>query len=222
MKPVIRVLLLSLVVVALTSCLSTEVELDLRNREELILDLTYRMPLSLWEFGVFDEESPERAIPVSRRDAEETAVLYEDVTLVSYTLREDGDRAVVHVVYRAESVSGLQGLWGRVAGSPLDLSFETGRLQLPLSSGGPEGGIDPQQRELINEVFDGERFSVTIRTPQPITHAELPQLDGTQTARSENAQNEDDRRVVWQAPMGVLLSSVTPTQLALEWETSQR
>jgi hypothetical protein len=216
-KPVFRVLLLSAVVFALTSCLSTEVELDLRNGNALILDLTYRMPIGLWEFGVFDDETPERAIPVSRRDAEETAVLYEDVTLVSYTLREEADRAVVHVVYRVESVSGLQGLWGRVAGSPLDLSFESGRLRLPLSSGGPDDGIDPQQRDLIEEVFDGEVFSVAIRTPEPITAMELPRIDG-----AEDTRGDDDRRIVWQAPMGALLSTETPAQIRIEWETTDQ
>lgn len=213
MTPVFRVLLLSAVVLALTSCLSTEVELDLRNQDELILDLTYRMPIGLWEFGVFDDDSPERAIPVSRRDAEETAILSEDVTLVSYTLREEAERAVVHVVYRAESVRGLQDLWGQVAGTPLDVAFESGQLVLPISSDGPDEGVDPHQRDLIADVFAGEVFSVTILTPGSITAVEFPRFAG-----AEDVQDTEDRRIVWRAPMGALLSAETAAGIRLQWE----
>lgn len=211
MKTLLRTVLLGLLALITTSCLSTKVELDLRTSDRLVLSLTYEMPISLWQFGVFDDESPERSIPVSRRDAEETATLYEDVTLETYNLTEKDDVAVIHVVYHAETIESLQGLWGRVAGTPLDLSFEPGALSLPLNEGVPPGGVDPQQRDLINQVFQGEEFSITVRTPgavRPIAFPEIPEY---------TSGEGDSDQFQWSAPMSALLLAEGPNVIELQW-----
>ncbi|MFA7568033.1 MAG: hypothetical protein WCY01_13485, partial [Alkalispirochaeta sp.] len=122
MKKTSRFLILITVVFGLSSCLTTEVELDLRRQNDLRLTLVYHMPLTLWQFGVFDDESSERAVPVSRRDAEETAVLHDDVTLERYSLEERNEEAVITVVYHSKTPAGIAAVWGDVAGQFPDLS----------------------------------------------------------------------------------------------------
>jgi hypothetical protein len=210
-KTLLRTVLLGFLALMTTSCLTTRVDLDLRSDDRLILSLTYEMPISLWQFGVFDEESPERSIPVSRRDAEETATLYEDVTLETYELVEKDDVAVIHVVYHAGTVESLQGLWGRVAGAELELSFETGTLTLPLNEGVPEGGVDPQQRDLITEVFEGEEFSVTVRTPGEVRPIAFPEIPGF---TSDEPKSDEFQ---WSAPMAAILLAESPNVIELTW-----
>ena len=175
------------------------------------MSLTYEMPISLWRFGVFDEESPERSIPVSRRDAEETATLYEDVTLETYDLTERGDVAVIHVVYEAGTIESLQGLWGRAAGSRLELSYEMRTLTLPLNEGAPTEGIDPRQRDLIAEVLGGEEFSVAVHTPGAVRSIAFPEIPDYAV---EDIGSGGFR---WSAPMAALLLAEGPNVIELRW-----
>jgi hypothetical protein len=216
----IRLIFVFLVTAAvLSSCLSTEVSIDLSRADALSLDIVYRMPRSLWEFGVFDEESSERAVPVSRRDAEETAVLYPDVTLRSYEVREQGDEISVSVSYDVGSVDSLEALWGGVsAGSRMDLSFEERRIRLPVGEGPPPEGYDQEQVQLISRLFENQVFSVSIRTPARITSrsfpATVPVVDAT--SRSEDAAS--NTVATWQVSMADLLLAPDSKEIVLEWE----
>lgn len=214
MKPLLRTFIVLLIGGLLTSCLSTEVELDLTNADEIVLDLTYRMPLSLWQFGVFDEESPERTIPVSRRDAEETATRLEGVTLERYTLEESDEAAVIRAVYTADSVEALRGLWGRVAGKELALSFEDGTLELPISDAIPQDEIDPQQRAVIEEVFTGHTFAVSVITPGAIVDASYPNVPEETVETTDSPSN-----LRWTAPMASIFSTSEVRSITIGWET---
>jgi hypothetical protein len=196
----------------LTSCLTTEVDIDLRTHNDLRLTLVYRMPLSLWQFGVFDEDSQERAIPVSRRDAEETAILHPQVTLETYSLDESGDDAVITVVYRAASTEGLQALWGEVAGEPMDLSLDGRRLVLPLTEGLGETTADPQQQELIGQVFLDRHFRVTVHTPDETKEAVYPDIPA-----GEILPVSGEATVSWEAPMAEILTARAGQNIAVEW-----
>ncbi len=196
----------------LTSCLTTEVDIDLRKSDDLRLSLVYRMPASLWQFGVFDEGSQERAIPVSRRDAEETAILHPDVTLETYTLDDSDDEAVITVVYHAQSVAGLQALWGNVAGTPLQMSFEGRRILLPLTGGLGDTPADSQQRELITQVFLDRYFRVTLHLPDDIQSATYPDI-----RNGEILSASGDKTVSWEAPMAELLTAATGQAVSAVW-----
>jgi len=216
----IRLFLVFLITASvLTSCLSTEVSIDLSRDDALSLDIVYRMPRSLWEYGVFDEESSERAIPVSRRDAEETAVLYPDVTLRSYEVREQGDEISVSVSYGVGSVESLEALWGGVSsGSRMDLSLDDGTLRLPVGSGPPPEGYDREQTQLISRLFENQVFSVSIRTPGRITSSVFPDAVEPDNPASRSALSAGDDVATWRVPMGDLLLAPGSKEIVLAWK----
>lgn len=210
-KRLVQLLLILSLLLFVSSCLSTKAEIDIRSADDFVLDMTYEMPIGLWELGVFDENSSERAVPVSRRDAEETAALYDDVTLDTYQLTDTGEIAEIHVVYRSRSVESLRGLWGTVSGEQLTLDYSAGTVTIPLNKGTPETGIDREQRELITEVFAGEVFSIRVKTPAPISGVTFPEMEGHQV------EGTDGSVFQWSAPMAELLLSDGPNRITIRW-----
>jgi hypothetical protein len=211
-KKTSRFLILITVVFGLSSCLTTEVELDLRRQNDLRLTLVYHMPLTLWQFGVFDDESSERAVPVSRRDAEETAVLHDDVTLERYSLEERNEEAVITVVYHSKTPAGIAAVWGDVAGQFPDLSFETETLVLPLTPGLGDAGADADQKQLMDEVFADQFFQVSLRLPDEVVSGEYPDIAGSETETSS-----DGRTVIWRTPMAALLTAGADQLISVAW-----
>lgn len=182
-----------------TACLSTNVSLDVRNPERIELAIDYEMPRSMWELGVFDQDSPERPIPVSLRDARETAGLYDDVELVDHSIDAGDERVSVTTRYRIGSVESLASIWGRIEGRVLEFDPAGGELSIPLARG--LAAADEEQRTLIADAFRGEQFSIRIRGSHPMEII---------VADIEGARLESDRRgrdLTWSVPMATLLLS---------------
>ncbi|SIP98430.1 hypothetical protein SAMN05920897_10291 [Alkalispirochaeta americana] len=181
-RGVFLVALLVVLTVSLASCLSVETELDLRRGDDLGLVLRYRINPAMWDLGVFDPDSPERAIPVSRRDVEETAGLYPDVRVAHYSIDRTSEAVIVEVQYRAGSVESLKGLWGTAGGAPLvffsssDAPSGSG-VRIPLATGPEES--DPEQQALLEGLFAGQRARVTVYAPEKISRSTAPEFSGS-------------------------------------------
>jgi hypothetical protein len=182
--------------------------LDLRDPAVSQLAITYRMPRSLWDLGVFDEASPERAIPVSERDARETAGLYADVELESYDLHLRDELVTVEVVYSAGSAQSLSALWGRNGASGLELDHAAGSVEIPIARA--TGPVDQEQRELITEAFRGQHFSLRVRTPGP---AELNPPSTIPGAIEESGEED----LQWRADMADLLLQTEDPTVVVQW-----
>lgn len=196
----------------LTSCLSTDVSLDVRDPDSTRMEIVYTIPQAVWDLGVFDHASPERAIPVSERDARETAGLYADVTLERYTLDTRDDQVVVSVTYVVDSPESLSALWGWSDTGSLVLDHAAGTVSVPLSAAVET--VDPQQRELIAETFRDRHFSLTVIAPGPVTFEAPPGVDGT-LSRPRN-----DETARWEGPMGEILLNDHDVTLRARWETN--
>ncbi len=210
MHKTIRILILVAVTVTFSSCLSMDVEVDVRNRNDMRLNMEYRIPLEIWELGVFDGDSAERAIPVSRRDAEETATLHPDVRLVTYNLEEREALVIVTVAYSATSVDGLRSLWGTVSDRPLELSFSDRSLSIPLSPGFEGVQVDRDQRDLVELLFSEQTFRVAARLPADATDRRVPGIPGGRL-------QSDDGLVEWIVPMGGLVLTDVPAAIEVTW-----
>lgn len=165
---------LILILLSLASCLSVEMEVDLRQDGDYQLTMRYTMSRDLWELGVFDEDSPERAVPVSRRDAEETALRYEDVTLSDYEQRTTADDVEITAVYRVGTPDSLQALWGSAGGTPMRFDPEEGVIIIPLSAGTEE--LDPVQRDMFSSIFDNRHARLTVIPPGEILRTTITGL----------------------------------------------
>ena len=196
------------IVLSLSSCLSTEVDLDLRDPTVSRLAITYRMPRSLWDLGVFDEASPERAIPVSERDARETAGLYADVELESYELQQGEELVTVTVAYSAGSAQSLAALWGRNGATGLDLDYGAGYIEIPVAQA--TGPVDEEQRNLITEAFRGQYFDLRVRTPAPAELNSPSMVPGT-------VERNGETDLQWRANMAELLLQTQAPTVTVQW-----
>ncbi len=209
MKQHLRTLLLAVSAMSLTSCLSLETELDLRREDALVLTMRYTVDRALWELGVFDEESQERAVPVSRRDAEETALRYSDVTLEEYRLEDKGEEVTVSVRYRAETVESLRALWGTAAGTPIAFQAGYRGVSIPLATG-PES-VDPEQRAFIHDLFRDRHLRITVITPGPIEHVALT------APESDRQEQREGNRYSLTVPLAELLTFTGTSEIVLDW-----
>jgi len=212
-RAVLRSLLITVVAVSFSSCLSTDVSIDFRDDEEIGLQLIYTIPPAVWELGVFDSTSPERAIPISARDAREAANLYDDVTLVEHHVREGDEAVTVRIEYAVGSPESLANLWGWAGESRLQFDPDTGFLRIPVNGEGVP--VDGEQRELIREVFRDQQFSLTLRAPERVT-VTGPELSGSSWERGSG-----DDTATWTAPMGRLLLHDRNAVVEARWEVPQ-
>ena len=208
-RTAIRVLLTILMVGALSSCLSTEASIDFSG-DRTQLSLVYTIPRSVWDLGVFDEGSPERAIPVSERDARETAGLYDDVDLVRYTLRRGDDAVTIETIYRVESDDSLAALWGTIGSGHLVIDRERGAITVPIGAG--IGSVDGDQRQLIADTFRDQTFSLELRAPAAIQGEPPQRPSGTVI------DNGSTSIFQWEVPMADLMLAEEPSEVRARWE----
>ena len=109
----------ALAVLALSGCISTEMELDLNNDGSGSIVLAYEFDEALYDMGVFDGSDVARPIPVTRDEFEEAA-LVTGMRLRSYRIRNNDGTITVTARLRFESADQLVRLLG-----PGQLEFET-------------------------------------------------------------------------------------------------
>lgn len=208
MRTAVQITLATIIaVIGLSSCLSLDVTLSLRE-DSSDLTFVYTIARSVWDLGVFDEGSPERAIPVSERDARETAGLHDGVSLEEYRISESPETVEVRVVYRTDSEEALAALWGAVGGSRLSLDRDAGTLTVPITAG--TGPLDNDQRELIAGGFEGYHVSLSVVPPARTTATvvERPPFGEVVT---------EDRNARWSAPMSTLMTAEGPVSVSVSW-----
>lgn len=213
LRSLLPVVALSVLLLGLSSCLSVEAEFDMRRSGYVDLTMRYRMNEALWDLGVFDENSPERAVPVSRRDAEETALRYEDVTLQDYRVHREGETVTVTVRYRAGSAGSLQGLWGVAGGGPLSLDERGRGISIPLAADPAE--LAPEQRELLGHIFSNQHVRITVLAPAAVVRG------GLEGATGPIGEEREGQRYTLTLPMADLVTAARPVTLQVEWDQEE-
>ena len=201
-----KMLFLLLSPLVFTACLSTEVTLDLRERSALVGEFVYTIPRQVWDLGVFDSASPERAVPVSERDARETAGLYQDVDLASYSVHEGDDEVVVRARYQAGSLQSLRGLLGGDGTLRLDEANRT--MRISLSEGLQT--IESAQEALVRDLFRDRVFALTVISDLELSLRTAPDYGSLSTSA--------DDHYTWQCALSDLLLDPSEALLVFTWE----
>ncbi len=156
-----------------SGCLTLESDLTLEEDGSGRLHMVYTVSQELYDYGVFDEASSRRILPLGRRDFELTATVYEGVELVSYqTTRRDGTVTVEATMAFADQ-DGLAGLLN-VAREDLFPSGDGTTLRLPLFAG-YEGAVDTA---LVEEFWSEVRFVHRVETPRSIRSLNQGEISG--------------------------------------------
>ncbi|MFW5844217.1 MAG: hypothetical protein ACOCW6_09840 [Spirochaetota bacterium] len=158
-------------VLLLSGCLTLESTVRLNDDGSGRLSLVYSVSEQLYDYGVFDEESTHRVLPLSRRDFELSAISTEGVRLADYdSSRRDGI-VTIEADLEFETVEGLAGLLNV---SPETLASGDGGsiLRLPLFSGF-EGPVDT---DMVEEFWNEVRFVHRVALPDQIRSVNLGEI----------------------------------------------
>ncbi len=177
-KPSSRFAFVFLAVLSLSGCLTLESTVSLNDDGSGRLSLVYTVSEELYDYGVFDEESTRRVLPLSRRDFELSVLATDGVRLVSYdTGRRDGV-VTIEAELDFSTADGLSGLLNLPSGSLVSDSGGTVFRQ-PLYSGF-EGAVDT---EMVEEFWNEVRFVHRIAAPSRIRSVNMGEVsDNGRTA----------------------------------------
>lgn len=174
MKSIRLVFLLSVLVITFTSCLDISMELDLRDDGSAVVDATYDISRQIWDQGAFDADNPNRVIPVSRRDLEELAALWEGVTLTRYRIRRSDTRVTVTFRMHLDDPEALAGLWSGVSPRAASTLFSPGERVLILPITSEREPIDTDAADLVRSELRGGVFRLRLSMPGPINTVRSP------------------------------------------------
>lgn len=177
MKSIRLVILVLLVPFALSSCLDIHTEIELRSDGSAQLQATYDISREVWERGVFDHDNPNRVIPVSRRDIEELAALWDGVELERYRIRENETRVRVEFRLAIADPEALANVWAGVSDRLAETSFSPAdrTVGLPLTTAHVE--LDTEAADLVRDELRDGRYRLDLTTPAPIVEIVSP-VDG--------------------------------------------
>lgn len=200
-----RILLASLCVAALCSCVGVESRLAIRNDGSGTLTLDYRVPRQVAEFGKSAQASVTVPLPVEKDDFRRALAGAPGVRLARYSRRVDGDVIAIHAVVafrRLEDLARLPAL--RSAGFAFTESAGT-RTLTEVVAGSPEGVATAESLAMIDSLFAGASVTVVLETPAPMT----PGSVGTLSA--------DRRTLTWTATLGELARRTGNVVLTATW-----
>jgi len=208
------VLLLFSAAIVLTSCLDIAMELDLRSDGSAILDGTYDIPRDVWDRGAFDEDNPNRIIPVSRRDLQELLALWDGVSLDRYRIRRDDTHVVVRFRISADDPEALADLWSGVSAraDQTDFSPQTGTLVLPITSS--RDPVDPDAADFMRGELRGGTYRLSVSTPGTINEIRSP-ADGRYLLADGG---RGSRKLVLEAELADLVLDPDAYVISLGWE----
>lgn len=208
------VLLVLVILVTLASCFDISMELELNDDGSAVIDATYDIPRDVWDRGVFDADNPNRIIPVSRRDMEELAGLWDGVSLTRYRLRRSDTRVVVTFRIEAQDPQAFANLWSGVSAradrtefSPRDRS-----LVLPITS--RRRPVESETADLVGAELRGGTFRMKLSMPGTIRTIRSP--EDRRYLLGEGG--EGSREVILEADLAELILAPEPYELDIVWD----
>lgn len=157
----------------LSGCLTLESTVRLNEDGSGRLSLVYSVSEELYDYGVFDADSSRRALPLSRRDFELSAIAAKGVRLLDYgSSRRDGV-VTIEADLDFETSEGLAGLLN-VPPEMVASGAGGSVLRIPLFSGF-EGPVDT---EMVEEFWSEVRFVHRVSLPGQIRSVNLGEISG--------------------------------------------
>ena len=189
-----------------SGCIDTDTSLRIRNADDMRLAITYRLSAALYEFGVFDDDSQVRPVPISRRDAEITASLHPDAELVGYRSRKTGDTYEISVEYRLRSAAALARITRSFSTQGVLVDWQARELRWVVAPALDEP-LREDQATLLTELLRDSAAVFSIEVPA------VPTVSGTLADHA----TVNGRRVQLHLPMHELLLADVEQTLLLRW-----
>ncbi len=162
--------------VSLSSCLSTETTVTLRENGSGTVDFVYRIDREAWETGVFDDSDAARPIPVGRRDFDRAVLQIDGLRLRSHRISRGDDLVTVSARIDFAHLDALRALLGAVS-LEVRLSEEDGLWRQVVA----EGRGAPQAQELARSL-EGYELRFELRPPRPVVSAGGQTVAGARAA----------------------------------------
>ena len=169
----------------LASCVSMNTEISIENNGRVTALMDYKVSQYVVGFGRTNNQDPFLPLPVTRRDFEDRVRQIGGTTLDNYNYKEDEDYAYITARLTFDSVD----VMGRFLNVPVSLSQQnSGRVFKYEIIDGSGLSFSPENRELMESLFEGDTVKITLKTPAPIKEYSSGALqDGRKTVVFEKS-----------------------------------
>jgi hypothetical protein len=199
-----------LAVALLGGCFDIEMQIELADDGSSELSGTYRIGRDAWNTGVFDDDDPNRMIPVSRRDLEELALSHAGVVLDRYRIDEERSGVTIEYRFRVENPDALASLWTGFSESARGAVFDPSARTIALPVTEETAALDPDEIDLVRSGLRGARYRLVILAPSDITSI----VSGTDEMRPVS----DGRSVTIDVELAEIVTRPNAYTLEIEWE----
>ena len=182
----------------LCSCIDILAEVNLNADGSGEAKLSYKVSRLVINLGSLDEDNKFFAVPVSRRDFEDTVRRHEGLDLKSYSTEEDTEDVYVDAEISFTSINALSFLFNSNDPDAISLTSENGQTtyRQTIFEGGEEE-IDEDSMKMIESFFSDYMLSFVLKTPRSVTTVNR----GTFTGRSANVSLSIPEVVVMTEPV---------------------
>ncbi|MCL1814918.1 MAG: hypothetical protein FWG27_03730 [Treponema sp.] len=200
--------------VLLTSCIGVSSQIKLNSDGSGTMVLEYRISLELDDFGRLDENEMHLPVPTAREDIERSIVRVPGLSLVSFTLGQDGK----DMVYRAEiAFASPEALETFLGGEDQQFKIDfPGRRITLLISRGEDKETDDSFRDLFAGALEGYVFSFSFVVPGM---AKISWFDGNgrTTQQFPGTCSAKDAKADYTVSMKDILYLNAPLTLEISW-----
>jgi len=160
-------LLLSITVVMLSSCIGVSLDIQMNRDGSGRLTMLYNISNTLLEYGGIDGISSESAVPLSRSDWERTAERNKDIKLVSYSSKQSGQNTIITIVADFTNLEALREVLDpSIDNIIFSLNDQGGNLNILLSGdSGSMDNYDENVLEIVKYMFEDYNFSFSFSAP---------------------------------------------------------
>lgn len=206
MKRCTAFLLMFLVLFALSSCLTVESDITIRNDGSGTLRLSYRISRMVQEIGRVDTENTLIPLPVNEEDFTRVAEGIDGATLRDFSLSSDEEYIFIEAEIDFIDAGTLSHLLGGNEGEDITFTVEDGVYSLTQRIyPGLREPISEDSLALLNTYFSEDVISLTVRTESAITDAGVGRISDNGTT------------ALYSAPIADIVQSTEPVVFEVTW-----
>lgn len=153
----------------LCSCLGVKTEIAVKADGTGTINTEYRISRDLMNIGEQDDNERWPAVPLGQADFERTLDGLEGLTLISFSIREDGPDLIYRTAVGFSKLEDILPLMDYGGGA---VSLVQGEKQSLLLNLIPEDAkledLEPEFLALMEETFQGYSFAISLSAPSPV------------------------------------------------------
>lgn len=193
-------------VLLLSSCLTVESELDIKNDGSGTLRLSYRISRMVRDIGRVDSRNTLIPLPVNEEDFRRIVDQADGVSLENFTLTSDEEVITIDAELQFSDANALSFLLGGSSGDNITFTAdETGYTLVQRLYDGLEEPMSEDSKLLLDTFFASDRVSCLVRTESDIKESGI------------GSPGADGRSAAYEALISGIVQSPEPVVFTVRW-----